>query len=63
MQAIQASTVNAAELIGWEGNVGELRPGAYADIIAVPGDPLTDIATLEHVTFVMKGGVVAKGGR
>ncbi len=63
MQAIQAATVNAAELIGWAGKVGELRPGAYADIIAVPGDPLTDISTLEHVTFVMKGGVVAKGGK
>ncbi len=62
MQAIQSATVNAAELIGWVGKVGELRPGAYADIIAVSGDPLTDISTLEHVKFVMKGGVVAKGG-
>jgi imidazolonepropionase-like amidohydrolase len=63
MQAIQAATVNAAELIGWEGKVGEVQAGAYADLIAVDGDPLTDITTLEHVRFVMKGGVVAKGGR
>ncbi|HUA58051.1 MAG TPA: amidohydrolase family protein [Verrucomicrobiae bacterium] len=61
MQAIQSATVNAAELIGWEGKVGELQPGADADIIAVAGDPLADISTLEHVTFVMKGGEVVKG--
>ena len=60
MQAIQAATVNAAELLGWQGKVGELSPGAYADLAAVVGDPLADVSTLEHVIFVMKGGVVVK---
>jgi imidazolonepropionase-like amidohydrolase len=63
MQAIQAATVNAAQLIGWDNKVGAIREGAFADMIAVPGDPLTDITTLEHVTFVMKGGAVVKGGK
>jgi len=63
MQAIQAATVSAAGLIGWEGKVGEVVAGAYADLIAVAGDPLVDVTTLEHVSFVMKGGVVTKGGR
>jgi imidazolonepropionase-like amidohydrolase len=63
MQAIQAATVNAAELIGWEGKVGEVQAGAYADLIAVADDPLADVTTLEHVTFVMKSGVVTKGGK
>ncbi len=62
MEAIQAATVRAAELIGWQGRVGEVSPGAYADVIAVAGDPLANITTLEHVTFVMKGGHVVKGG-
>ena len=62
MQAIQAATVSAADLIGWEGKVGELAPGAWADVIAVHGDPMKDISVLEHVSFVMKGGAVVKGG-
>jgi imidazolonepropionase-like amidohydrolase len=60
MEAIRAATVNAAELMGWEDKVGALESGHYADVIAVDGDPLTDITQLQHVTFVMKGGVVAK---
>jgi imidazolonepropionase-like amidohydrolase len=60
MQAIQAATVNAADLIG-NSRIGQLRPGAFADIIAVKADPLTDIRVLEHVAFVMKGGEVYKG--
>ncbi len=63
MQAIQAATVNAADLIGWKGKVGELTPGAFADLVAVAGDPLSDPSELERVTFVMKGGVVAKGAK
>jgi imidazolonepropionase-like amidohydrolase len=59
MQAIQAATVNAADLIG-NPRVGQLRPGAFADIIAVKADPLTDIRALENVAFVMKGGEVYK---
>lgn len=62
MQAIQAATTQAAELLGWSDRVGSLQPGRYADLIAVDGDPLTDISRLEHVRFVLKGGVVAKGG-
>jgi imidazolonepropionase-like amidohydrolase len=60
MQAIQAATVNAADLLGWSGKVGTLEPGAWADIIAVDGDPLKDVTTLEQVKFVMKGGEVVK---
>jgi len=56
--AIQAGTVNAAELLGWNGKIGALKPGYFADIVAVPGDPLKDITVLEHVKFVMKGGMV-----
>jgi imidazolonepropionase-like amidohydrolase len=60
LQAIQAATLNAADLLGWSGKVGSLEPGAWADIIAVDGDPAKDVTTLEHVKFVMKGGEVVK---
>jgi imidazolonepropionase-like amidohydrolase len=60
LQAIQAATVNAADLLGWSGKVGTLEPGAWADIAAVDGDPLKDVTTLERVRFVMKGGEVVK---
>ena len=60
MQAIQTATVNAADLLGWSDRVGSVQPGRFADIVAVNGDPLTDIRELERVTFVMKGGVVYK---
>jgi imidazolonepropionase-like amidohydrolase len=60
LDAIQAATINAAELLGWADKVGELTPGHFADLIAVDGDPLTNVKTLENVRFVMKGGVVAK---
>jgi len=62
MQAIQAATVNAADLLGWADRVGALEPGKYADVIAVAGDPLQDITVLERVGFVMKGGQVVKDG-
>ena len=58
MEAIQAATVVAAELMGWEADAGAIEPGMYADIIAVPNDPIADIRALENVTFVMKGGEV-----
>ncbi len=58
MQAIQAATVNAADLLGWQDRVGSIEPGKYADLIAVSGDPLADIRVLEKVGFVMKGGTV-----
>ena len=60
MEAIQAATVNAAELLGWPGDVGAIESGMYADIIAVRGNPLGDIRELEDVRFVMKGGEVYK---
>ena len=63
MQAIQAATVNAADLLGWSGKVGRIAPGYYADLIAVETDPTTDVRALEKVSFVMKGGVVWKGAR
>jgi imidazolonepropionase-like amidohydrolase len=60
LQAIQAATMNAADLLGWTGKVGSLDPGAWADVIAVDADPLKDVTTLERVKFVMKGGEVVR---
>ena len=60
LEAIRAATVNASELLGWSDRVGSLAPGKYADIIAVRGNPLQDVTTLERVAWVMKGGVVTK---
>lgn len=60
IEAIRAATVTAAELMGWQDRVGSIAPGKYADIIAVPGDPLSDISVLRNVQFVMKGGDVVK---
>jgi imidazolonepropionase-like amidohydrolase len=60
LAAIQAGTINAAKLLGWQGQTGALKPGYWADIVAVEGDPLADITALQRVTFVMKGGVVYK---
>jgi len=60
MQAIQSATINAARLIGKPQEFGSIRPGKSADLIAVDGDPLADIRLLEHVTFVMKEGVIYK---
>jgi imidazolonepropionase-like amidohydrolase len=60
IEVIRATTNSAAELIGWQDRVGAVEPGKYADLIATPGDPLEDIAALEHVQFVMKNGVVVR---
>jgi imidazolonepropionase-like amidohydrolase len=60
LEAIQAATINAADLLGWSGKVGTLDPGAWADLIAVDGDPMKDVTTLERVKFVMKGGEVVR---
>jgi imidazolonepropionase-like amidohydrolase len=60
LAAIQAGLLNGAKLLGWEGQIGALKTGYYADIIAVPGDPLNDITALQKVAFVMKNGVVFK---
>ena len=58
LAALQAGTVNGAKLLGWQGQVGALKAGYFADVIAVPGDPLVDIGVLGKVSFVMKDGVV-----
>ena len=63
MHAIQSATRWAAELMRWEDRVGAIEPGLFADLIAVPGDPTDDVAILEDVPFVMKGGVVVKDER
>ncbi len=58
MAAIVAATSLNAEIMGWQDRVGSLAAGKLADIVAVPGDPVRDISALEHVGFVMKGGVI-----
>jgi imidazolonepropionase-like amidohydrolase len=63
MQAIQAATINAADLLGWKDRIGSVSPGKYADLVAVSGDPLADPAELTRVKFVMKGGAVVKGAQ
>ena len=60
MGAIQAATVNNADLFGWSDRIGAVSPGKYADIVAVDGDPLQNVSILENIGFVMKGGVVYK---
>lgn len=60
LAVLQADLINGAKLLGWEGQIGELKPGYYADIIAVPGDPLEDISVVERVSFVMKDGDVIR---
>jgi imidazolonepropionase-like amidohydrolase len=60
LAVLQADMLNGAKLLGWGGQIGDLKPGLYADIIAVPGSPLDDISVLERVSFVMKGGVVVR---
>jgi imidazolonepropionase-like amidohydrolase len=58
--AIKAATVNAADLLGLASVIGTLEPGKRADLIAVAGDPLSDVTVLKQVGFVMKDGVVVK---
>jgi imidazolonepropionase-like amidohydrolase len=60
LQAIQSATMVAAELLGWPDRVGSVEKGYYADLIAVPGDPLQDVRVLERPSFVMKGGTVIR---
>jgi imidazolonepropionase-like amidohydrolase len=58
LAALQAGLLNGAKLLGWQDRMGALKPGYWADVIAVPGDPLNDISVLQRVSFVMKGGVI-----
>lgn len=60
MQAIQAATISAAQLMQWQDSIGSIKPGKYADIIAVEGDALADLRRFKVVAFVMKGGLVYK---
>jgi len=60
LAALQAGTLNGARLLGWQDQIGALKPGYFADIVAVPGDPLQDIGVLQNVAFVMKGGTIYK---
>jgi imidazolonepropionase-like amidohydrolase len=60
LDAIQAATINAADLLGLSAKIGAIEPGHYADIIAVTGDPLTNVRLLESVRFVMKNGAVVR---
>ncbi|MBV8571875.1 MAG: amidohydrolase family protein [Acidobacteriaceae bacterium] len=60
VQALQADLLTGAKLLGWEGQIGELKAGDLADVIAVSGDPTQDIAAVQRISFVMKGGVVYK---
>ncbi|MFZ2021093.1 MAG: amidohydrolase family protein [Terracidiphilus sp.] len=60
LAALQADMINGAKLLRWDGQIGELKAGYYADIIAVPGNPLDDISVVEHVSFVMKNGAIVR---
>jgi imidazolonepropionase-like amidohydrolase len=60
LAALQADMIEGARLLGWAGQIGELKPGYFADIIAVPGNPLDDISVVEHVRFVMKNGEIVR---
>ncbi len=60
LAVLQADMINGAKLLGWEGQIGQLKPGYFADIIAVQGNPLDNISAVEHVTFVMKNGTVVR---
>jgi imidazolonepropionase-like amidohydrolase len=60
MQAIQSATSRAAELLDMQGRLGVIAPGAYADVVAVSGDPLANVKILENIGFVMKDGKVFK---
>ena len=60
LEAIQAATTNAADLLGWSDKVGTIEAGKWADMVAVDGDPMSDVTTLQNVKFVMKGGEIYK---
>jgi imidazolonepropionase-like amidohydrolase len=60
LAVLQADYLNGARILMWQDEVGQLKPGFYADIVAVPGNPLEDITAVERVSFVMKGGVVVR---
>jgi imidazolonepropionase-like amidohydrolase len=63
LDAIRMATINASELLGTSDKVGTLEAGKYADMVAISGDPLSDIHVMRNVVFVMKGGEVWKNSR
>jgi len=63
LDVIRAVTTNAAEMLGWQGRIGAIEAGKFADLVAVAGDPIADITELERVRFVMKGGQVVRNER
>lgn len=60
LDALKSATVEAAKLLGQEKDLGSIEPGKFADLVAVPGDPLADITLVSKVNFVMKGGIIHK---
>ena len=60
LTVLQADMLEGAKVLMWQGQIGDLKPGYFADIVAVPGNPLDDISDVQHVAFVMKGGVIYK---
>ena len=60
LEAIRSGTTVAAELLGWSGKAGVIEPGAWADLVAVPGDPLGNVTSLSRIDWVMKGGAVVR---
>jgi imidazolonepropionase-like amidohydrolase len=60
LAVLQADMIEGAKVLGWQGQIGQLKPGYFADIVAVPGNPLEDITDVERVSFVMKGGMVIR---
>jgi imidazolonepropionase-like amidohydrolase len=60
VDVLKADLINGAKLLGWEGQIGQLKPGFFADVIAVPGDPTKNVSVLKDVKFVMKGGEIFK---
>jgi len=59
-RVLQAGTIGNAEVLGWQDQIGSIEKGKYADLVAMPGDPLVDITALEHIGFVMKGGRIVR---
>jgi imidazolonepropionase-like amidohydrolase len=60
LAVLQADMINGSKVLGWAGQIGELKPGYYADVVAVPGNPMDDISVVEHVSFVMKNGEIVR---